>query len=206
MRRAALLLVVTGVVGLSAMTPAIALEPRQCLPMAEMNVALRAEGQRRIIIGNRVAIVDDRSRPAGARADLSVNTFTSNEDGSLGYNLEGNRPMGEPSSEVCIRAKLTAIRLFDIRRPGTPPEARRGGEFDRNLAGNEALGTRPMLQAQSISTGPDGAVRQGLGVTLLGNATRRAAWLIANHPNGAFRDMFQMGDTGFTEVGLSRLR
>lgn len=33
---------------------ALALEPRQCLPMAEMNAALRAEGQRTLIIGDRM--------------------------------------------------------------------------------------------------------------------------------------------------------
>jgi hypothetical protein len=35
---------------------AAALEPKQCLPIAEMNAALKADGQRSLIIGDRWAL------------------------------------------------------------------------------------------------------------------------------------------------------
>jgi len=192
--------------GVMAFSTARALEPRQCLPMAEMNAALRAEGQRTIIIGDRTTLVDDRSRPGGARIDRWVNTFTSNEDGSLGYNLEGDRPMGEPSSQVCVRAKLTNIRLYDRGRSDTPDDAKRGGDFDVMLRQDATLGTRPMLQADSISTDTTGALRRGLGITLMSNAGTRAAWLLANYPRGVVRNMLEMRTTDYTEVGLARVR
>lgn len=205
MSRLVVCLAATALIGVSA-PKAEALEPRQCLPMAEMNAALRAEGQRTIIIGDRTTLVDDRTRSGGARIDRWVNTFTSNADGSLGYNLEGDRPMREPSTQVCVRAKLTNIRLYNRQHADTPPEARRGGDFDLMLRQDATLGTRPMLQADSISTDAAGDVRQGLGITLMSNANSHAAWLLANYPRGVVRNMFEMRTTDYTEVGLARLR
>lgn len=185
--------------------PAFALEPRQCLPMAEMNEALRAEGQRTIIIGDRAAMANDASRTSGIRIDRWVNTFTSNDDGSLGYNLEGDRPSGEPSTRACVRAKLTRIRLYDARRPGTPEGAQRGGAFDIMLREQEARGIRPMLQADSISTGPAGEIRQGHGVTLQGSVTRQSGMLFVNQPGGNAQSLFMMQNVAYTPVGIERL-
>lgn len=191
---------------LVSFSAAYALEPKQCLTMAAMNEALRGEGQRTIIIGDRTAAVNDPTQVGNVRIARWVNTVTSNADGSLGYNLEGDKPMGQPSTEVCVRAKLTNIRLYDRQRTDTPAEARRGGDFDAMLGQDASTGTRPMLQADSISTGPDGSVRQGLGVTLMSNARSRAAWFLANYPRGVVRDMFEMRSVDYTEVGLTRIR
>ncbi len=73
-------------------TPAHALEPKQCLPMAEMNSALKAEGQRTMIIGNRVYVDSPTDDIMDARFNRFVNTVTANADGSLGYQLEGDKP------------------------------------------------------------------------------------------------------------------
>jgi hypothetical protein len=183
----------------------LALEPRQCLPIADMNAALRAEGQRTLIIGDRAALRNDASRESGIRVNRWVNTFTSNDDGTLGYNLEGDRPSGEASTRVCVRAKLTNIRLYDARRPGVPPAAFRGGSFDDMLREQEARGIRPMLQADSISTGPAGEIRQGHGVTLQGSVTRQSGMLFVNQPGGNAQSLFMMQNVAYTPAGLERL-
>ncbi len=193
------------VIYLGFISSANALEPKQCLSMAAMNDALRSEGQRTIIIGDRTAAVNDSTQIGGVRIARWVNTFTMSADGR-GYNLEGDKPMGEPSAQVCVRAKLTNIRLYDRRRSDTPAEALRGGDFDVMLGQDAATGTRPMLQADSISTGADGSVKHGLGVTLMSNAGSRAAWFLANYPRGVVRDMFEMRGVDYTETGIARIR
>lgn len=90
-----------------------ALEPKQCLPIAEINAALKAEGQRTLILGDREALHD----PIGNAKDITVtryaNAVTANADGSLGYQLEGDLPRAQASTSMCVRARLTHIRLFD---------------------------------------------------------------------------------------------
>ena len=184
---------------------AFALDPRQCLPMADMNAALRAEGQRTIIIGDRAALRNDAGRESGMRVNRWVNTFTSNDDGSLGYNLEGDRPSSEASTRVCVRAKLTNIRLYDARRPGTPEGALRGGAFDDFLRGQEARGIRPMLQADGIATGPDGEARRGNGITLQGDMANGSAMLLVNRPGGTAESLLLMDNVAYTPAALARL-
>jgi len=173
--------------------------------MAEMNAALRAEGQRTLIIGDRAALRNDASRESGLRVNRWVNTFTSNDDGSLGYNLEGDRPSGEPSTRVCVAGKFTNIRLYDARRPGVQPTALRGGAFDDFLRRDEARGIRPMLQADSISTGPNGDIRRGNGVTLQANMARGSAMLLVNRTGGAVESLHLMQNVAYTPTGLERL-
>lgn len=173
--------------------------------MAEMNAALKAEGQRTLIIGDRVAIRDEPNAIAGMTVKRWVNTYTSNADGSLGFNLEGDKPMGQVSDIVCVAGKFTNIRLYDARNAGTPPEAKKGGNFDLSLRDNEAKGTRPMLQADAIATAPDGTVRIGNGITLFWNVKRESAYLVVNYPDGEAADLLQMSTTRYTPTALERL-
>ena len=184
--------------------PALALEPKQCLSLADMNKAMQAEGQRSLVVGNRSAMHNDASAQSGVSVSLYVNLFTSNSDGSLGYNLEGDKPMGTPSEKVCVRSKFINIALFDARKSGTPPAAKRGGEFDKSLQRNELLGTRPMLQADAIATAPDGTVHKGNGLTLFGNAKIKSAYVVVNYPDNTAADLFLMTETDYTPEGLAR--
>lgn len=182
-----------------------ALEPKQCLSMADMNAALKAEGQRTLFIANRTALKSAPERKSGIAADQWVNTFTSNANGSLGYNLEGDKKKGELSSLVCVRAKYINVRLYDARKPGTPPAAKRGGNFDLSLKSNEALGTRPAMQADTIATAPDGSVREGNGLTLLANMKAKGAYMVVNYEGGDSADLFMMTDAEYTPTALARL-
>lgn len=196
--------IVAGAVFASALAaPAFALEPRQCLSMTEMNASLVAEGQRTLIIGNRIAFLDgpgDR-----IEAGRSVNTFTSNADGSVGYNLEGDKPMGEPSTQVCVRAKFTNIVLYDARKPGTPQGAWRGEPFDAHLRENEAADYRPMLQGDAVTRSATGEWVIANGMTLLGRIAGQGAWLEVNYADGRYADIMFMGDVSYTPTALARI-
>lgn len=74
-----------------------ALEAGQCGTVAEITEALRAEGQG-------VLFQAYRSVPTRPK-----NTFTSNANLTLGYNLE--RGVDEQSNTVCVRARYTQIQL-----------------------------------------------------------------------------------------------
>lgn len=174
--------------------------------MTDMNAALQAEGQRTMIIGDREALVKPTYDSAGrliAAEDVLrfVNTVTSNEDGSVGYQLEGDKPRAENSTKVCVGAKLTNVRLFDARRPGVPQGALLGGKFDDALRADERLGTRPMLIADTVH----GAGNVGLPVVIMGNVPHRSGFMITRRPDGQAQHLMQMADTDYTSTALSRL-
>lgn len=189
----------------AAAQPALALEPKQCLPMAEMNAALRAEGQRTMIIGDRVAINDDGSRPSGVRFDRYVNTVTSNADGSTGYQLEGDLPRVQSSTIVCVATKLMNVRLYDARGTHIPPAAYLGGQFDAVVKENAAKGSRPMLVADTVHPSPGGVERRGLPIVLFGNVPHRTGSIATRLPDGKPQFLVGMADTDYTPAGLARL-
>ena len=77
-----------------------ALEAGQCGTVAEISEALRAEGQ--VVLFQAYRSIPSRPK----------NTFTTNADMTLGYNLERGTGIGESdANRVCIRAKYTNIRL-----------------------------------------------------------------------------------------------
>ncbi|MBB5985636.1 hypothetical protein [Sphingobium lignivorans] len=98
-------------------SPAIALEPGQCGPAAEIQAALKAEGQVPVVIGNRVT----------TRKDRPVNIFTANSSG-VGYSLEGDAPQGQKSKTVCVGVRYRDLRLNDINSPVVPAWALIGND------------------------------------------------------------------------------
>ena len=190
---------------LACATPAMALEPGQCLPMAEMNAALRAEGQRTMIIGNRSA---PQSRDAAGNVTAvveRVETITSNADGSLGYNLAGDRPREEASTNVCVRAKLTNVRLYDARQTDIPRDAYLGGNFNTLVNGNAELGTRPMVVADTVFSNDNGGTRLGRPIVLFGNMEVRGASLYTYTNDGDAVRLALMVDTDYTPAALERI-
>jgi len=191
--------------GACASVPAYALEAKQCLSMADMNAALRAEGQRTLIIGDRMAINDDASRSSGVRVTRYVNTVTSNMDGSVGYQLEGDLPRSQSSTTVCVAAKLTNVRLFDDRKATIPAAAYLGGQFDTVVRDLAALGTRPMAVADTIHPDGHGRYRTGLPVVMFGNPEGRSGSIQTKLVDGTPQFLVGMSDTDYTAAGLERL-
>jgi len=190
---------------MGAATPALALEPKQCLPMAQMNAALKAEGQRSLIIGDRRAVNDAPERASGVRVTNYANIVTSNADGSVGYQLEGDLPRAQSSTSMCVRAKLTNIRLFDARKPGTLPGMLLGGAFDDDVRDKEKRGTRPMVITDTVHRAPDGSQRLGLQMIVYGNMAGRSASIYARDANGDPVFMVLMGDTDYTPFAIQTL-
>lgn len=185
-------------IGLSS--PAHALETKQCLPMAEMNAALKTEGQRTLIIGDRVATNDAPERSSGVRFDRYVNTVTANSDGSVGYQLEGDLPKVQASTKVCVAAKLTNVKLYDINRESIPQAAFLGGGFDDVVRGNATKGVRPMMIADTDFSG-----RKGLPMVMFGEVADRTASIATRLPNGKPQLLVLMADTDYTSAGRARL-
>lgn len=184
-----------------------ALEPKQCLPMAEMTAALAKEGQKSLVFGNRTAVRDGKGGPETAYLEKWVNTFTANGvgPGSVGYNIEGDKPLGTPSTKACVAAKYINVTLYDARKPGTPSAAKRGGDFDSMLADNETRSVRPMLQADTVSTAANGEIRRGGGLLLLGQTQRKAGYLEASSGGGSWTNVMFMQETDYTPTALAIL-
>lgn len=188
-----------------AASPSYALEAKQCLSMADMNAALKAEGQRTMIIGDRVAINDAPEKKSGVRFTRYVNTVTANADGSLGYQLEGDLPRAQASTNVCVRAKLTNVRLYDARRDAIPQAAYLGGQFDVVVNENAAKGTRPMMVASTVHSGADGSKRIGLPLVVFGHMQSRTGSISTKLPDGQAQFLVGMEDTDYTPAGLAKL-
>ena len=199
-------------IGLSVLACSVALpataqslEPGQCLPIAEMNTALKALGQRTLVIGNREALNNDSTRSSGVRITRYANAVTSNADGSLGFQIEGDLPRAQSSTKMCVAARLTNISLLDARVPGVQPSALLGGAWDNEVREKEALGTRPMLIADTVHRNRDGTLRRGLPMIVFWNAKGRSGSIYARATDGTAAALILMSDTDYTPFALERL-
>lgn len=196
--------IVGAVSAFACAAPAIAMEGGECYSMEQMNQNLRAEGQSTLIIGDRIAA---RSNERGeiTSSVRHVNTVTSNPDGSLGYQLEGNNSRSAPSTNVCVGARLTNVRLFDARKPSIPRDAYLGGVFNTMVDSRAEIGTRPMVIADTIHRNRDGSgYHRGLPMVLFGNMEGRSASIVTY--DGQQAEMLAlMNNTDYTPVALQRL-
>lgn len=131
-------------------SPAQALEPKQCGSKAEIIAALRSEGQVEIVSGIRAAIGGPR------------NIFTSNADGTLGYNIEAGAY--EESGNLCVGLKYTDIFLNGNPGYARPAWASMGpnSDNDRWLDHIEQINNdKVIMGATSLMRGSDGVERKG---------------------------------------------
>lgn len=183
-------------------TPAHALDAKQCLPMAEMNAALKADNQRSLILGNRhgMAVVVNGDARNGVLTPNYMNAVTSNADGSVGYQIEGDQPRDQISTQVCVRAKLTNVQLLDARSTDIPNAVLLGGAFNQGVRELAEKGTRPMLVADTVF-----GTQKGLPLVVFGNLAHRSGGLITRLPDGTPQTLAVMGQTDYTPEALSRL-
>ncbi len=158
-----------------------------------------------MIIGNRSGVQERDARGEASRVTESAEVITSNADGSVGYNLAGNRPREEASTEMCVRARLTNVRLYDARQPSIPRDAYLGGSFNQVVDQNAALGTRPMVVANTVFSNGSGGDRLGRPIVLFGNVEVRGASLMTYTANGEAARLALMVDTDYTPAALERL-
>lgn len=131
-------------------SPAQALEPKQCGSKTDIIAELKAEGQVEIISGIRAAIGGPR------------NIFTSNADGTLGYNIEAGAY--EESGKLCVRVKYTDILLNGNPGYARPAWASMGANSanDRHLDLIERnTNDKVVMGATALVRGGDGQERKG---------------------------------------------
>ncbi len=123
-------------------SPASALDTGRCYPAQQVRAALTAERQNTIVTGSRTGY--------GYATAL---VFTSNADGSRGYLLRGDRPLGEQAATICVDSVYSGVRLNDITRPGIPAWAKMGGDPKAAdaICKRERLGYQEECQPHDLS-------------------------------------------------------
>ena len=188
----------------ACVAPAMAMEGGECYSMEQMNQNLRAEGQSTLILGDRVAAIGYEGR-TDTTIVRKMNAVTANADGSLGYQIEGNNSRSTPSTNVCVGARLTNVRLYGARKPSIPREAYLGGIFNTIIDEHASIGTRPMVIADTVHRNNDGnGYHRGLPLVLFGNMEGRSASIVTY--DGQQAEMLAlMNNTDYTPVALQRL-
>lgn len=162
-----------------------------CYYTAEMNRAMQLAGQRSLIQGDRIALGDNAKGEVVTEGRR--NLFTSNADGSLGFNVEGDAPSGSPQKQFAIRSAYTDVRLYDRDAKVIPSSDIVGTLHARGI---QKSGDRLMMSAR------DGSVN--LVVVARGDTPTVGSFLIANSQKGA--DLAGMKNLGYTELGQSLLK
>ncbi len=106
-----------------------AAEVGQCFTTAQLNETMKAEGQHSMAFGTQWL----KDPKTGLRTLPAGHIFTSNDDGTLGYALEADAPVGQPFKEICVNLKLHNVKFFDTSIPGVPDEALIHGGRERAL-------------------------------------------------------------------------
>ena len=167
------------------------IKAKDCYVTAEMNRAMQLLGQRSIIRGDRIAVGDN------AKGEMitegRVNLFTSNHDGSLGLNVEGDAPSGSPQKQFYVGAIYTDVRLYDRDMKVIPSPAIVG---ERTAQGILSSGDRLMMSARYSNA--------NLIVVADGTKPAVGAFMVANSAKGA--DLAVMKNLGYTDLGQSLLK
>ena len=171
---------VAGAVALSAFgANAQSLESDRCgYSRGQINASLKSEGQFPIMMGNRVS--DDKG----------INIFTSNDNGSLGYHISGDKPSVKDSTKFCV-ATYRNIQVNTVDNPIPPPWAadiKPSEGIDINKAYSH--GYRVVFNAQSFKKISDTQIVVGkdlvVGVTPQDNGS--SVWAVDSNrvPSGLF--------------------
>ena len=202
----------------TAASPAWALDTGQCLPAAQVRAALAAEGQSPIITGNR----------SGYGYPTAL-IFTSNADGSKGYAVRGDKPLGQQAETICIDSVYRDVRLNDITRSGVPAWAMmsnadaeaadaicaRGGLgyqdhcnfYNQGLANLDSNGTHIMLMATGTAINPrDKSVRADQRLIVAVSPADNKGIVKATTKEGASYMLSAYTTAGYTQAGNAMIR
>ena len=97
------------------------------------------------------------------------------------------------------------VRRLDARQNYIPRDAYLGGTFNQVVDQNAALGTRPMVVADTVFPNGSGGTRLGRPIVLFGNMEVRGASLMTYTANGEPARLALMVDTDYTPAALERL-
>lgn len=168
---------------------AAGLIPGQCYAKADAEAVLKQEGQMPIIVGSRLTLGTER--PA--------NVFFVNKQG-YGYNVEGNAPLGQKATELCVAAVFKNTNLGSLDQD-TPPEWAKnikttGNGIDIKKAYQN--GARIILGAQTFTPKADGTETLGKYIVVLGS-TDKFANVLSVDLSGRPDTSFDMNNFGVTQ-------
>lgn len=161
----------------------------ECGTPEAMTAKLKAEGQRSYATADRVKWINKENVFNGM-------IFTLNPERTIGYVLESDKPSDEKASKICVRNRLTDIRVYDARKPGLDPASllkasdadgqRRCAEiiksgalnagtcepFNASMRRGEAIGDRILMQGFNVDRQRDGSYKRvGTLTTVTANVT-----------------------------------
>lgn len=182
-----------------------AFQAGQCnIPMARFNEVLLDEGHRTLVVGERISVERDPSSPTGVRTARLANGITGDPAGTIGYRYEGNRPLGQISDTVCIRAVLTNVGLFDARQPQIARRAYLGGNFDLAVDASARENERPMIVADTVfGEGP--SRRFGSPIVVFGDVVEKVGDITTPLPDGSAASITSLENVAYTQTALDRL-
>jgi hypothetical protein len=193
-----------GAMGAANDANAQALQGRQCVSLAQFNQVLAAEGQRTLVMGERITVANDPSSSTGVRTSRRFNGISSSVDGKIGYQYEGDMPRGTPSTRICIGAVLTNVGLYDARRSEIPARAYLGGRFNQVVNNRAAEGNRPMIVADTVF-GTGSTKRNGLPIVVFGDLADRSGSVSTLLPNGDPTSIVLLDNIDYTQTALERI-
>ena len=120
--------------------------------VAQLKAEMKAADQQPVIIGNRTG------------GNWNVNMFTSDFEGKIGYNIEGNERFGsgKQSTTLCVKTKYRSIVINDVTQPGIPKWALVGaGINDDSIRTGYKNGSRIAMGAIALVKDKHGRERDG---------------------------------------------
>ncbi len=154
------------------------LQPGKCYPRAEADALLAKDGQEAIMVGNRIT----DTNPA--------NIFYRNEKGTLGYNLEGDKSLGTPSTNLCVAGIIKDIVMHSPDNEAIPSGLviKPANGIDVNRA--YASGSRIVFVGRTFSKAADGSEKLGQRIVVSVTPSDRGSdvWGVDSRgiPDGAF--------------------
>lgn len=166
---------------------AAGLIPGQCYAKADAEAVLKQEGQMPMIMGNR--LTDDKN----------ANVIFVNKQG-YGYNIEGNAPLGQKTTELCVAAAFKNTILNSPTNPDIPSFAKdikSVNGFDSQKA--YASGARFILGAQTFTPKPDGSEVLGKRIVVLAGTKDKLTSILGVDTLGKPSGSFDMDETAITQ-------
>jgi hypothetical protein len=197
------------------------MEPGECFPMEQLDRNLATDHQHSVIFANRVPPKPQQAAPA--KSPRLGTIFTTNDDGTRGYHIEGNTAIDRPFTRACIQAKLSNVKLFDARKPGVDPDTKIGGSRDAvthrclNVTGcayhDDVLdtadknGMHVMFQGLAIDKTIHGTPKAGALLTVIGDPTGdKLGALGYSSLLGDYVFMNSLSDVSYRPYALERLK
>ncbi len=147
------------------------LETGKCYTKLDTEAVLKQEGQMPIIIGDRIGT-------------NGVNVFFVNNKG-YGYNVEGDKPSGTPSTKLCVAAAYKDTQLNSMDNPNIPEWGMKIQPRDgASVAKMYSNGARLVLFARTYNIAANGTEILGKYIAVNARSSDRLSGVWSVTPQG----------------------